>query len=109
MKTFPLRIDSRGRITLPTALRRASGITVGQDVISVVEGDGRITISTSDGLMRHLREVCAHMGPRDGTSDLRRWREESEADRLHRLEHPRIDPTEAVQRGQDLLVELGLA
>ncbi len=109
MNTFPLRIDSRGRITLPAALRRASEITVGQDVIAVVDGDGRITISTSDGLIRQLRETCARMGSCNGTSDLRRWRKESEAERLHRLEHPRIDPKDAARRGRELLVELGLA
>ncbi len=109
MNAFPLRIDSRGRITLPAALRRASEIMVGQDVIAVVDGDGRITISTSDGLIRQLRETCAHMGSCDGASDLRRWRQESEADRLHRLEHARIDPKDAARRGRDLLVELGLA
>jgi hypothetical protein len=48
------------------------------------------------------------MGQRDAVSDLENWREESEADRLHRLEHPIIDPKGAARRGRELLTELGL-
>ena len=108
MNAFPLRIGDRGRIVLPAALRRASGLSEGQDVVAVVEEDGRIVISAADRLMDQLREACARMGQRDAVSDLNQWREESEAARLHRLEHPDIDPKGAARRGRQLLTELGL-
>ena len=55
-----------------------------------------------------LREACARMGQQDAASDLEGWRDESEADRLHRLEHPIIDSKGAERRGRELLTELGL-
>jgi len=106
--SFALRIDDRGRIALPAALRRASGLSEGQEVVAVVDAEGRIVISTADRLMDQLREACARMGQRDAASDLEGWRDESEADRLHRLEHPIIDPKGATRRGRELLTELGL-
>jgi AbrB family looped-hinge helix DNA binding protein len=108
MNAFPLRVGDRGRIVLPAALRRASGLTEGQEVVAVVEDDGRIVISAADRLMDQLREACDRMGQRDATADLQQWREESEADRLYRLEHPDIDPKGAARRGRQLLSELGL-
>jgi bifunctional DNA-binding transcriptional regulator/antitoxin component of YhaV-PrlF toxin-antitoxin module len=108
MNAFPLRVGDRGRNVLPAALRRASGLTEGQEVVAIVEDDGRIVISAADRLMDQLREACARMGQRDAVSDLHRWREESEADRLHRLEHPEIDAKGAARRGRELLSELGL-
>ncbi|MBJ7334168.1 MAG: AbrB/MazE/SpoVT family DNA-binding domain-containing protein [Thermoleophilia bacterium] len=108
MISFALRIDDRGRLVLPAALRRASGLAEGQEVVAVVDADGRIVISTADRLMDQLREACARMGQRDAASDLEGWRDESEADRLHRLEHPIIDSTGAARRGRELLTELGL-
>lgn len=108
MMSFALRIDDRGRIALPAALRRASGLSEGQEVVAVVDADGRIVISSADRLMDQLREACARMGQRDAVDDLQSWREESEADRLHRLEHPIIDPKGATRRGRELLTELGL-
>ena len=74
----------------------------------MVDADGRIVISTADRLMDQLREACARMGQRDAASDLEGWRDESEADRLHRLEHPIIDSKGAARRGRELLTELGL-
>ena len=106
--SFALRIDDRGRIVLPAALRRASGLAEGQEVVAVVDADGRIVISTADRLMDQLREACARMGQRDAASDLEGWRDESEADRLHGLEHPIIDSKGAERRGRELLTELGL-
>lgn len=108
MTSFALRIGDRGRLVLPAALRRASGLVEGQEVVAVVDVDGRIVISTADRLMDQLREACARMGQRDAASDLQSWREESEADRLHRLECPIIDPKGAARRGHELLIELGL-
>jgi len=108
MMSFALRIGERGRIVLPAALRRASGLTEGQEVVAVVDADGRIVISSADRLMDQLREACARMGQRDAVDDLQSWREESEADRLHRLEHPIIDSKGAARRGRELLTELGL-
>ena len=108
MMSFALRIDGRGRIVLPAALRRASGLAEGQEVVAAVDADGRIVISTADRLMDQLREACARMGQRDAASDLEGWRDESEADRLHRLEHPIIDSKGAERRGRELLTELGL-
>ena len=55
-----------------------------------------------------LREACARMGQRDAASDLEGWRDESEADRLHRIEHPVINTKGAERRGRELLTELGL-
>lgn len=108
MNAFPLRIGDRGRIVLPAALRRASGISEGQEVIAVVEDDGRIVISAANRLMDQLREACARMEQRDGIADLRAWRAESEAARLERLEHPEIDPTTVARRGRELLADLGI-
>ncbi len=108
MISFALRIDDRGRLVLPAALRRVSGLAEGQEVVAVVDADGRIVISTADRLMDQLREACARMGQRDAVSDLEGWRDESEADRLHRLEHPIIDSKGATRRGRELLIELGL-
>ena len=108
MMSFALRIDDRGRIVLPAALRRASGLAEGQELVAAVDADGRIVISTADRLMDQLREACARMGQRDAASDLEGWRDESEADRLHRLEHPIIDSKGAERRGRELLTELGL-
>lgn len=108
MMSFALRIGDRGRIVLPAALRRASGLAEGQEVVAVVDADGRIVISSADRLMDQLREACARMGQRDAVADLESWREESETDRLHRLEHPIIDPKGAARRGRKLLTELGL-
>ena len=106
--SFALRIGDRGRIVLPAALRRASGLAEGQEVVAVVDADGRIVISSADRLMDQLREACDRMGQRDAAADLESWREESETDRLHRLEHPIIDPKGAARRGRKLLTELGL-
>ena len=108
MNAFPLRIGDRGRVVLPAALRRASGISEGQEVIAVVEDDGRIVISAADRLMDQLREACARMGQRDGVADLRTWRAESEAARLDRLENPEIDPKTVARRGRELLADLGI-
>ena len=108
MMSFALRIDDRGRIVLPAALRRASGLAEGQEVVAVVDADGRIVISTADRLMDQLREACARMGQREAASDLEDWRDESEADRLHRIEHPVINTMGAERRGRELLTELGL-
>lgn len=108
MISFALRIGDRGRIVLPAALRRASGLAEGQEVVAVVDADGRIVISSADRLMDQLREACARMGQRDAVSDLESWRDESETDRLHRLEYPIIDPKGAVRRGRELLAELRL-
>ena len=108
MNAFPLRIGDRGRIVLPAALRRASGLTEGQEVIAVVEDDGRIVIAARDRLMDELRQACAQMGQRDGIADLRTWRVESEAARLDRLENPEIDPKTVARRGRELLADLGV-
>ena len=108
MMSFALRIDDRGRIVLPAALRRASGLTEGQEVVAAVDADGRIVISTADRLMDQLREACARMGQREAASDLEDWREESEADRLQRIEYPVINTKGAERRGRELLTELGL-
>ena len=108
MISFALRIDDRGRIVLPAALRHVSGLAEGQEVVAVVDADGRIVISTADRVMDQLREACARMGQRDAASDLESWRDESEADRLHRIEHPVIDTKGAERRGRELLTELGL-
>ena len=48
------------------------------------------------------------MGQREAASDLEDWRDESEADRLHRIEHPVINTKGAERRGRELLTELGL-
>ena len=55
-----------------------------------------------------LREACARMGQQDASSDLEDWRDESEADRLHRIEYPVIDTKGAARHGRELLTELGL-
>ena len=108
MMSFVLRIDDRGRIVLPAALRHASGLVEGQEVVAAVDADGRIVISTADRLMDQLRKACARMGQREAASDLKDWRDQSEADRLHRIEYPVIDTKGAEHRGRELLTELGL-
>ena len=37
MMSFALRIDGRGRIVLPAALRRAAGLADAQEVVAVVD------------------------------------------------------------------------
>jgi len=82
MATYPLRIDARGRITLPAALREECGLAEGQAVVAVVEPDGRVVLFARDRLMQDLREACAQMGPQWAIDDLDRCRDESDLDRF---------------------------
>ena len=108
MSTFPLRIGERGRIVLPAALRRESGLSEGEDVIAIVEEGGRVILESRDRLMDDLRAACARMPPGSGLDELAAWRAEIEADRDEELARPVTASPESAAHGRALLDELGL-
>ncbi|MBM3681798.1 MAG: AbrB/MazE/SpoVT family DNA-binding domain-containing protein [Actinobacteria bacterium] len=108
MGTYPLRIGDRGRIVLPAALRRESGLREGEDVIAIVEAGGRVILESRDRLMEDLRTACAQMEAGSGLDELAAWRAEIEADRLEELDRTVVASPESVARGRALLDELGL-
>lgn len=108
MSTFSLRIGERGRLVLPAALRRQSGLTEGQDVIAIVEEDGRVILESRERLMDDLRAACATAQMGSGLDELAAWRAEIEDVRQEELAAPATSSAESTRRGRALLDELGL-
>ncbi|MGI9186356.1 MAG: AbrB/MazE/SpoVT family DNA-binding domain-containing protein [Gaiellales bacterium] len=108
MAYYRLTVGDRGRIVLPAAMRRACGIDQGHELIAAVDDAGRISIDTRGALLDKLRNARTQLNDASGVDSLREWRETSDAERFHRLEHPTIDPEGADERGRQLLQRLGL-
>ncbi|MBU0609727.1 MAG: AbrB/MazE/SpoVT family DNA-binding domain-containing protein [Armatimonadetes bacterium] len=58
-----MKLDSRGRVTIPKAIREAAGLKPGDDVDVGFE-DGKITIARSGPVRTRGRRLVEHMrGP----------------------------------------------
>ncbi len=101
-----LRIGPKFRLVLPAALRRASGIDVGSELVGHVDVEGRIVFETASSAQAR---VWAGAPPSQGDSqaDIRRSRE---VDRTIEAENAarRADSHDDSAAGVRLLASLGL-
>lgn len=103
-----MTLGDRGRLVLPAALRRACGLEQGQEVVAVVDDDGRITIDTRGALLERLRVARTQVSEGSAVEELHDWRAATDGERARRLEHPELDPADSERRGRELLQHLGL-
>lgn len=70
--SYRVRLDSRRRPTLPTALLAAAGIDdAGAELIARVEGPGRVVLEDPLALLREVQAtIAAEMAERHDTCDL---------------------------------------
>lgn len=108
MMLYRLTLGDRGRVVLPAALRRACGMSDGDDLIVTVGDDGVLTLQSAESLARKVEAAQAALADGDGVRDLREWRGAAEARRADLLEHATVDPRHSADRGRRALKRLGL-
>ena len=109
MTLYRLTVGDRGRVVLPAAARRACGMRDGDDLIVTVGDDGVLTLQRAETLAQKVEAARAALADREGTDDLREWRESADARRADHLERAVFDAALSAERGRDALERLGLA
>jgi hypothetical protein len=64
--SWPVRLDSRRRPTLPEELLTEAHVDRGQELVAHVESEGRIVLETRDAIRRRLRQRFAEGRARVG-------------------------------------------
>jgi AbrB family looped-hinge helix DNA binding protein len=107
----PVKVDSRGRISLPADLRRAAGIGEGSELVAVSLGPGRLLLETQQAITEAVWAAAPVDDEADSVADVRRMRDEDVAISEEAADRRRVvDADEAAsrKRGEALLSELGL-
>lgn len=108
----PVRVDLKGRVGLPRALRDEAHFETGREIVASVVGPGQVLLQTPEAVREQL--WSANTGSRDGnaTEDVRAMREldtrRSDAADAARRDQMSPDEDESARRGARLLHELGL-
>lgn len=77
-----VRVDGQSRVLLPRAIRDATGVESGDELIMFADERGRIVLATRDAVKAELRAnfvaaKAAEQDPgEDSTARVRRWRDE---------------------------------
>jgi bifunctional DNA-binding transcriptional regulator/antitoxin component of YhaV-PrlF toxin-antitoxin module len=66
--SWPVRLDSRRRPTLPEELLSEARVARGEELVAHVESEGRIVLETRDAIRRRLRQRFAEGRARVGHS-----------------------------------------
>lgn len=69
---YELKVDRQGRVILPVALRKSSGIEIGSSLVARPVGEGQILLETRDAVLRRLRAGATVAN--DTVEELIAWR-----------------------------------
>ncbi|MFC0865478.1 AbrB/MazE/SpoVT family DNA-binding domain-containing protein [Sphaerimonospora cavernae] len=56
-RTYCVRISDKGRLTVPADVRQAAGIPDGAELVVTASGDGEVTLTTRDAVIRRIRDA----------------------------------------------------
>jgi len=109
----PLRIDPKGRVGLPRALRTEAHFDAGDEIVASVTGPGQVLLQTREAIREELWSANATgSGQGNSLEDVRDMREQDRqrSDAADAARHEQIASDEAgsAQRGETLLRTLGL-
>ena len=109
----PLRVDPKGRVGLPRALRDEAHFDAGDEVVASVAGPGQVLLQTREAAREQLWSAnTAGSDQGDSLGDVRAMREQdrqrSNAADAARHEQMASDEAASAQRGEELLRTLGL-
>jgi bifunctional DNA-binding transcriptional regulator/antitoxin component of YhaV-PrlF toxin-antitoxin module len=109
----PLRIDPKGRVGLPRALRDEAHFDAGDEVVASVTGPGQVLLQTREAVREQLWSANTAGSDRGNSlEDVRAMREQdrqrSDAADTARQEQVASDEVGSAQRGEELLRTLGL-
>jgi len=76
MTSYEAKITSKGRITLPTPLRKALRISTGDKIVFSTTSDGTFRVSVQNKSLADLKGIV-RAGPKFSGDDVRRWLEDS--------------------------------
>ena len=110
MSVSQVKVDSRGRVSLPAELRRAAGFDEGSEIVAVAYGPGRVLLETQEAVTEAVW-AAAPGAETDAVADVRQMREQdvalSDANAERRSE-VEVDEAASRKRGEALLRELDL-
>lgn len=109
----PLRIDTKGRVVLPRALRTEAHVDAGDELVASVAGPGQVLLQTREAIREELWSAntagSEHGNALEDVRDMREQdRERSDAADAARQDQIAIDEGDSAQRGDELLRTLGL-
>jgi len=109
----PLRIDTKGRVALPCALRTEAHLDAGDELVASVAGPGQVLLQSREAVRRELWSAnTAGSGHGNALEDVRNMREQ-DRERFHAADAARqdqiaVDGSDSARRGDELLRTLGL-
>lgn len=56
-RTHCVRMSDKGRLTVPADVRQAAGIPEGAELVVTASGDGEVTLTTREAVVRRIREA----------------------------------------------------
>jgi AbrB family looped-hinge helix DNA binding protein len=56
-RTRCVRISDKGRLTVPADIRQAAGIPDGAELVVTASGDGEVTLTTREAVIRRIRDA----------------------------------------------------
>jgi AbrB family looped-hinge helix DNA binding protein len=73
-----VRMSDKGRLTVPADVRQAAGIPDGAELVVTASGDGEVTLTTREAVIRRIRDAVPP-APAGGWQ-LAQWDREDAAD-----------------------------
>jgi bifunctional DNA-binding transcriptional regulator/antitoxin component of YhaV-PrlF toxin-antitoxin module len=110
MASSTVKVDSRGRVSLPADLRRAAGFDEGAEIVAVSYGPGRVLLETQQAVTAAVWAAAPDVDT-DSVADVRQMRDRDVAISDTNAESRRqvdVDDETSRRRGEALLSELGL-
>lgn len=109
----PLRVDPKGRVSLPRALRTEARVDAGDELVASVAGPGQVLLQTREAVRDELWSANTAGSERgNALEDVRDMREQdrerSDAADAARQDQIAPDEVSAARRGEELLRTLGL-